>query len=196
MSDEEKHEWDRQPGESTKAYAHFCLYRDMGQVRSLRKLVEDTNCISKIAQLQRWSAKWRWVTRGEKYDDHLELQDRMQQEKERREMHKRHAKIAVLGQNVVVKGIEKLLADLEQGNRKPTASDLGRLLDVAVKVERLARGEPSDSHEVAGPDHGPVKLSLEETLRQIAESYGLHYYGSAHDTRQANDATGTLDPKT
>jgi hypothetical protein len=167
----------------------------MGQGRSLRKLAADAKTTSKLRQLQHWSSRWKWVERCQKYDDYLEYEDRLQQEKERREMHKRHAKIAVLGQNVVVKGIEKLLADLEQGNRNPTASDLGRLLDVAVRVERLARGEPSDSHEVAGPDHGPVKLSLEETLRQIAESYGLHYYGSAGDTCQANDATGTPDPK-
>jgi len=56
----------------------------------------------------------------------------------------RHGTIAVLGQNLVVKGIEKLLADVKQGKRELSASDASRLLDVAVKIERLSRGEPTE----------------------------------------------------
>jgi len=67
--------------------------------------------------LFRPSAEWNWVDRSQLYDDHLLLQDRLRQEKERKDMLSRHAKIAVLGQNLVVKGIEKLVADVEQGKR-------------------------------------------------------------------------------
>ena len=70
-----------------------------------------------LRQLQHWSSRWRWVERSQEYDDHLQRQDRLRQEKERRDMLTRHGKIAVLGQNLVVKGIEKLLADVEQGKR-------------------------------------------------------------------------------
>ena len=49
-------------------------------------------------------------------------------------MVERHAKIAVLGQNLVVKGMEKLIVEIEEGSRTATASDLGRPLDVAVKL--------------------------------------------------------------
>jgi hypothetical protein len=121
----------------------------------------------------RWSSKWRWVERCEKYDDHFEYQRRLQQEKERRAMHERHAKIAILGQNIVVRELESLLAKAQNGESRITPTDVARLMDVTVKVERLARGEPTDSHEVAGPDRGPVKLSLQETLAKIRESYGL-----------------------
>ena len=117
MSDEEKQPWDRLTGESSKAYAHFCLYRDMSQGRSLRKLTADARTTSMLRQLQHWSSRWRWVERSQEYDDHLQRQDRLRQEKERRDMLTRHGKIAVLGQNLVVKGIEKLLADVEQGKR-------------------------------------------------------------------------------
>ncbi|MGD0126372.1 MAG: hypothetical protein ABSF46_13500 [Terriglobia bacterium] len=158
MSDEEKHDWDRQPGESSKAYAHFCLYRDTGFSRSLRKLAEDAKCISKVAQLRRWSSRWKWVERCEKYDDYLENQDRLQQEKERREMRKRHARMGVLGQSVAVKALENLLNKVRAGG-EVSAGDAGRLLDTAVKVERLARGEPTDSHEVSGPGGGPIEFA-------------------------------------
>ena len=48
MSDEEKHEWDRLTGESSKAYAHFCLYRDMGFSRSMRQMPSVTGCTSVV----------------------------------------------------------------------------------------------------------------------------------------------------
>jgi len=162
MRDEEKHEWDRLNGESSKAYAHFCLYRDMGQGRSLRKLAGDAKCISKIAQLQRWSSRWRWIERCQQYDDYQERMLRLQQEKERREMHKRHAQIALLGQNIAVKGLENLLGKVQTGDQQVAPGDLTRLLDTSVKVERLARGEPTDSHtvEVSGSQENPVTVNL------------------------------------
>ena len=169
MRDEEKHEWDRQPSETSKGYGHFCFYRDAGKERSLRKLAADARTTSKLRQLQHWSSRWKWVERCQQYDDHLERQARLEQERERKDMVKRHAKIAVLGQNLVVKGIEKLIAEIEDGSRRATASDLSRLLDVAVRVERLSRGEPTEISELGGSDEHPVRLNIEERARQAVE---------------------------
>ena len=162
MRDEEKHEWDRLNGESSKAYAHFCLYRDMGVSRSLRQMANVPGCTSVRRQLNRWSSKWRWVERCQRYDDYQERMLRLQQEKERREMHKRHAQIALLGQNIAVKGLENLLGKVQTGDQQVAPGDLTRLLDTSVKVERLARGEPTDSHtvEVSGSQENPVTVNL------------------------------------
>jgi chromatin segregation and condensation protein Rec8/ScpA/Scc1 (kleisin family) len=195
MRDEEQHEWDRQPGESSKAFRHLCLYRDAGQGRSLRKLAADAKTTSKLRQLQHWSSRWKWVERCRKYDDHLEYQDRLRHEKEREQMHERHAKIAVLGQNIVVREMESLLAEAQNSGSQMTPSDVARLLDVTVKVERLARGDPTESHEVSGPSGGPVRLSLKETLEEIRKSYGLATEEEADETRRASDGAGTPDPK-
>jgi len=169
MRDEQKHEWDRQPGESSKAYGHFTRYRDLGQERSLRKLAADAKTKSRLRQLQHWSSRWEWVERCQQYDDYLDQQARVEQEKERRDMMRRHAKIAVLGQNAVVKGIEKLLAEIEHGKRNPTASDLSRLLDVAVRVERLSRGQPTEISELGSVADRPLRVSLEERARAAIE---------------------------
>jgi len=169
MSDEEKQSWDRQSGESSKAYAHFCLYRDMGFSRSLRALENLDGCTSGYRQLGRWSSRWQWVERCQDYDDHLQYQDRLRQEKERKDMLTRHGKIAVLGQSLVVKGIEKLIADVNQGRRCLSASDASRLLDVAVKIERLSRGEPTEISELGGSDEHPIRVSVEERARQAVE---------------------------
>ena len=197
MRDEEKHDWDRQPGESSKAYGHFCRYRDMGQERSLRKLAADTETKSRLRQLQHWSSRWKWVERCQQYDDQLERQARVEQEKERRDMMKRHAKIAVLGQNVVVKGIEKLLSEIEQGSRKPTASDLSRLLDVAVRVERLARGQPTEISELGGSDEHPARVNIEDRARQAVEhALGITDRGSAErvETGESADVSALPSP--
>ena len=197
MRDEEKHDWDRQPGESSKGYLHFALYRDMGQDRSLRKLAQAGECRAKVGQLERWSSKWQWVDRSQRYDDHLQYQDRLRQEKERRDMLSRHAKIAVLGQNLVVKGIEKLIAQIEQGKRDLTASDASRLLDVAVKVERLSRGEPTEISELGGSDEHPIKVNLEDRARQAVErALGITDRGPAErvETPEAADVPPIPDP--
>ena len=170
MSDEGKQPWDRQLGESSKAYAHFCVYRDAGATRSIRKMPSVSGCTSVVRQLNRWSSRWRWVERCQKYDDYLEHERRLQQEKERRAMHERHAKVALLGMNVAVKGLERLLSKVQSGKGAVAPGDLARLLDTTVKVERLARGEPTDSHEVMGPGGGPIEITdaLSKLLDKLA----------------------------
>jgi hypothetical protein len=169
MNDDERKSWDRQIGEGSKAYHHFCIYRALGPNRSLRKMAKDGACGAKVGQLERWSSRWKWVDRCEAYDDYLQHEDRLRQEKERREMVSRHAKIAVLGQNLVVKGIENLLGLIEQGKKELSASDASRLLDVVVKVERLSRGEPTEISELGGSAERPLKLSIEERARQAVK---------------------------
>lgn len=62
--------WQRQAGESDKAFEAFTYYRDLGPQRSLDKLrlVLPKN----RALLGRWSAKWAWVDRCTAYDDSLD----------------------------------------------------------------------------------------------------------------------------
>ena len=191
MSDEDKHEWDRLTRESSKAYAHFCLYRDMGLSRSIRVLAKDSNCDSKLTQLMRWSRKWNWVERSRRYDDYLEAEERVRQEKERRDMRKRHAQIALLGQNIAVKALESLLQKVQAGTGEVAPGDVTRLLDTSVKVERLARGESTETHELTGPGGGPVRLGIAETLERIDEIYGLKKRESgAQETSDSGEKPG------
>lgn len=144
MSDEEKHDWDRLPSETSRSYELFCVYRNLGPERSLTKARESTERIPSVARLKILSRKWNWVERCREYDDFLEHQDRLRQEKERRQMRERHSKIAVLGQNIAVKGLERLLAKVQDDQQAVAPADLTRLFDTSVKVERLSRGEPTE----------------------------------------------------
>jgi hypothetical protein len=63
--------WERLPNEPIKAYELFCLYRDLGPSRSLRKL-RQTNALSlSVRQLERYSAKYAWLGRAQAFSDHI-----------------------------------------------------------------------------------------------------------------------------
>lgn len=133
--------WERLPNESSKAYAAFCIYRDLGSERSLdgvrRKLEENGKKVS-IKFLGRWSSKYNWVARAQAYDDYLERKKREEKEKAILEMAERHARIAVAFQQKIVERLRELDPD------QLSPSDLAKWLDVATKLERLSRGEPTE----------------------------------------------------
>src|SRR5215467_5679024 len=86
--------WERQPGESARAFAAFCLFRDIGPRRSLRECCRrfyGDRTMSNLGQSSTWSGKWQWVERCRAWDDHLDALARQEQERQRKEMVERHA---------------------------------------------------------------------------------------------------------
>lgn len=58
--------WDRQPGETSKAYALFRVFLDMGQDRTLQKVADQ---VSKSAQyIRRLSTQHAWQSRSASWD--------------------------------------------------------------------------------------------------------------------------------
>jgi len=159
--------WERQPGEGRVAYARFVLYRDMGPAeRSLSKVAKQVG--RSRAMMERLSVRWQWVFRSEQYDAH---QERLRQEtlrREQEEMLRRHAAVAALAiQKVLLRlrgGRDRIVTPEGQQQEVPVAAlhpehldaqDLARLADVAVKIERLARGLPTEHAEITGKVSGP-----------------------------------------
>lgn len=58
--------WDRQPGETSKAYEAFSIYRDMGAERTVRLVAEALNKSGTL--IAGWSGKHNWVDRAAAYD--------------------------------------------------------------------------------------------------------------------------------
>jgi hypothetical protein len=81
-------------------------------------------------------------------------------------------RIAVLGQNIAVKGLENLLGKVQQGEQV-APGDLSRPLDTSVKVERLARGESTDIQEPVGPGGGPPKVDQTEYIVAVRRALGF-----------------------
>jgi len=64
-------EYDRQPHDTDKSWAAFCVYRDMGLERSLEKVAEkhrQNGARTTLRYLQTWSAKHLWVKRCRAFD--------------------------------------------------------------------------------------------------------------------------------
>ena len=129
--------WDRQQGETSKAYEAFCIYRDMGIQRSLGKVAE---VLQKSETLMgRWSGANKWVKRAAAWDDEQERIEREAAQKEQakaiREMRKRHSDLA---QAMLIKSA-RALARIPDDEIK--AGDVSRMVDIASKLERISRGD-------------------------------------------------------
>jgi hypothetical protein len=64
--------YDRQPNETDKSWAAFCIYRDMGRDRTLEKvdqLRSQSSPKKSLSYLKEWSIKHSWVKRCSAFDD-------------------------------------------------------------------------------------------------------------------------------
>lgn len=138
--------WERLPGESAKAYEAFCKYRDMppGE-RSLREVARRLGKSETL--ISRWSSQYRWVARVQAWDDEVDRKAREAHLRTVKEMRERHARLAVAFQQKVAQRIQMIDPD------ELAPQDLARWLEIATKLERLSRGEPTEigQHEVNLP---------------------------------------------
>jgi len=138
--------WERQKNESSKAYAAFCVYRDLGPERSLEKVRQNLDKPRTRKWLGEWSVKYNWVERAQAYDDYIERKKREEKENAILEMAERHAKLAMAFQQRVAQRLQQI----DPAELSP--SDMAKWLDIATKLERLSRGEPTEigKQEVQG----------------------------------------------
>ena len=125
--------WEQQPGESFQAYAAFSEYRDMGVVRQIRGVAKALG--KSEALMYRWSTRHTWVRRAELYDRDEERSHQLTSHLARRRMAERHANIS----NLFLAKVVDQLKELDPSRLSPR--DLIQWLDVASKVERIARGD-------------------------------------------------------
>ncbi len=132
--------WERQPGETTKAFEAFCIYRDLGVDRSLAKVAEQ---LKKSGTLMgRWSGTYDWVNRAAAWDNEQDRIERETAEKERikaiKSMRKRHAGLASAMLVKAATALQQLQPD------EITPNEISRMVDVASKLERISRGDVGD----------------------------------------------------
>lgn len=162
--DDHRKPWDRQPGESRQAHAALRAYLELGPTRSHVAVARE---LGKSATLvARWSARWGWQVRTEAYDRHLDRARDAAAIAAREEMGRRHADLAMQ----MLDAVAQRLSTLDGDRLRP--ADLARLVEVAVRVERLARGLP-DRVEVGGVDGGPVVVAALTAEERRARLYEL-----------------------
>jgi hypothetical protein len=100
--------------------------------------------------MKSWSATHNWVARANAYDTYLDEQTRYEQLEAVKDMRRRHAAVASMA---LAKAAERLRI---ASSESLSINDASKLLDLAVKIERLARGEASERHELSGLNGGAI----------------------------------------
>jgi hypothetical protein len=155
--------WERLIGESKQSFEAFCVYRDLGAERTLRETAEKVKKSSTL--IERWSAKHHFVARAEAWDLEKDRLWRATQVASRREVGRRQLQIANAIQGKIIGALQSL------DPSKMNARDLAYVLDVTVRVQRLALGQ-GEKIEVTGADGGPLQfeeLSPEQARERLAD---------------------------
>ena len=168
----ERAPWERQSGESSKAFQAFQTYLDLGATRSLTAVAQR---LTKSRPLMaEWSSRWHWQDRLAAWESELArraLDEEAERRREANEFHRRG------GRSMAQRALLRLLGNEEQGYRPLdvnalTAADVVRLWEAGVKSERLGLGESTENVD--------VRSAREEVLR-MAAAEGL----SEEDTQAA-----------
>ena len=130
--------YDRQDGETIKAYNAFTIYRDMESTRSLDRVEEKIygtqighKRSTNLTSLKRWSREWNWVERCRNYD--LDRETEMRQIKSDRDKaayiqdlehyQLQQKEIGMMTLNLATRSLESISLILEPIHQALKASD-------------------------------------------------------------------------
>jgi len=172
--------WDQQPKESSRAFAVFVVYRDLGLRRSCNAVSTQLN--KNPSSVLELSKRHNWQERVRAWDAHVDEETQKEQIEAVKIMKQRQIALALKAQRAVQKGLSKLIKQLDTnsaGGRispytiRPDA--LSKLLDTGCRLERLNRDEPEHSLEFSqGSKFDNLSLEECENLRAlIAKAEGI-----------------------
>jgi hypothetical protein len=167
-SEQSRRPWEQQRRESKVAFEAFKAYRDMGGKRSHAKVAEQLGKSTHL--MSTWSRKWEWVERVERWDVYQERQWLITRERERKKMLERQARLGQAGQGVAAEWLADLRAARETLPVTEKARGYARLAEASVKIERLARGEPTERTKTEGTlttREQPAVMSVEEIMEHL-----------------------------
>lgn len=149
-----EYSWERQPGESAKAFEAFELYCKMGEERSTRTVAQ--KCSKSVSLIQRWSCKWNWVDRARDYDNEMRRKSLRAEKAAYQKMKKRHIGMAVQLQQKAFDALKNLNPE------KLSAKEIREFMKLGTELERMnmALAEQEETREVS--DEVSVDIYLPE----------------------------------
>lgn len=123
--------WERQDGESAKAFAAFLAYLQLGEKRSLRAVAQ--KLLKSYTLISRWSRTYQWVDRAAAYDTEQWKAEREKEKRDRERMRKRQLAIAEEYQKKAFDAFKLL----EASDMKP--GEILRFFVEGAKLERELR---------------------------------------------------------
>lgn len=150
--------WERQNSESQHQYSRFCVFRDLGDGRTLNDALEIINVTSSRnlakGSLYQLSFIYRWTERCEAWDAKQAAAEQQRLIKMRRDMSERHRRMANGLSGKAIAALAKI--NLEKDILAPV--DIVRFITLAADLERKALGEPTERVAISGPAGGPVQV--------------------------------------
>ena len=136
--------WERQEGESVKAFEAFTVYLEMGDERSIREVAQ--RLAKSRTLIGRWSVTYQWVGRVAAFDADVQRKAHAKAVKKRRNMVDRHISIALKMQEKALMALEQMdPADIDPKN-------LIAMLREATKLEQEMRTAAVDERRAAIAD--------------------------------------------
>ena len=136
--------WERQEGESVKAFEAFTVYLEMGDERSIREVAQ--RLAKSRTLIGRWSVTYQWVERVAAFDADVQRKAHAKAVKKRRNMVDRHISIALKMQEKALMALEQMdPADIDPQN-------LIAMLREATKLEQEMRTAAVDERRAAIAD--------------------------------------------
>lgn len=187
--------WERQPDESELMYARFRVYLELGRTRTLTSAAEiltSTGDTSKLTgvYIRSLAHTYRWTQRTGAYDRE---QDRLERERLvelRRDMIRRHQKIANDLSAMAKQALGKLKAE------KLTPLDVVRFFRLAAVIESTALGMPFETVAVTGAGGGALVLDdlsaltpdeRRQRLAEVAREIGQRAAAPLDDTEAEDE---------
>jgi hypothetical protein len=131
--------WEKLADETSLAYAAFCVFRDLGAERNIRRAVEaavkdEGKRKKKYNVWRNWSTQYRWKERAADYDRHLEHLKQAELRKTIEAQGEKHRQVTGKMLDVVAKKLDTMNPDdLTQGA-------VTEWVNTAIKAEREAAG--------------------------------------------------------
>ena len=150
--------WEMLESDTPKSWEAFVVYRDM-EKRSLAKVADELGKSVKL--IERWSQKHNWVERVAAWEAEQDRILRIEMKRGIGQMRKRHADLAVRILEKAAAALEMIPAD------EVKASDVGRMVDVATKLERISRGDVGEVIEErdGGEAVDPLQIYIPDNTR-------------------------------
>src|SRR4051794_39217935 len=151
--------YERQDGESKQAFEGFVVYRNLGLTRNLKDVGRKIG--KNHSLIKRWSSQHNWVERAQAFDNEMDKRTILENAQLRKQMVKDHAEVSRQLLHKVKVAIEHI---------KPEALspyEIAKLLEIAVKIERLSRGESTEISEISHSGEVTEKVNEQDIFKRV-----------------------------
>ena len=159
------------PRETSKAFAAFKTYLDLGPHRSLVSAATKMGCSKR--RMEWLSRKYDWPGRVDAFNRHFAELERQAIERlacenavEWWQLHEPARRQAWLEAEEAIRDVREARRRWRESGRTVGFEGMARMLDLAFKLKQFAAGMPSEIKEVHNLHAGKVSIEWEEAIRK------------------------------